>query len=205
VKNNLTAILGLIFAEQRRLDAESSAGEGLPRYQAALSDLGDPVRSLATVHGLLSSGAWRPLRVDVLVEEIIRESLPATLDPQRMVVEVAGAPVLLAPEQAHHLALIIGELTTNTAKYGCRTSGCHIRVRVGLEDEEVRMTYRDDGPGYPDHVLAGQGHSVGLGLVKTIATHSLRGSWSIWNEEGPVTEIRFPADREASKGGIGRP
>ena len=200
VKNTLTAILGLIFSEQHRLDAEAHAYGGLPRCQAALRDLRDRVRSLATVHGLLSSGQWRPLRVDLLVGEVIRESLPAASDPQSAVLDITGAPVLLSPEQAHHLALIVSELTTNTAKYGCRRGRCHISVDVQLEDGELRLIYRNDGSGYPDHILAGEGHSVGLGLVNTIATHSLRGTWSIWNDGGPVTEIRFPADPELNSG-----
>jgi two-component sensor histidine kinase len=55
------------------------------------------------------------------------------------------------------------------------------------------MVYRDRGSGYPETVLAGERRSVGLELVQMIVSHSLRGSWVIRNENGAVTEIRFPS------------
>ena len=192
VKNSLTAILSLIFAEQQRLKVDEAMNGGLPRCQTALNDLSERVRNLATVHGLLASGQWRPLRADLLVGELIRESLPAGVDPRRLRLTITGEPVLLSPQQAHHLALVVGELAMNTAKHREGQEAFHIAVDLKLEDGEVRLTYRSHDSRYPDRVLDGKDHSVGLGLVKTLTTHSLRGSWSIRNDEGAVTEIRFP-------------
>jgi PAS domain S-box-containing protein len=199
VKNSLTAILGLILAEQRRLELESPTFGERQRCRLALNDLSDRVRSLATVHGLLSSGQWRPLRVDVLAGEIIRESLPAAVAGASLVLDITGAPVLVTPEQAHHLALIVSELTTNASKYGHTAGKLHISVDVGLEAGEVHLTYRNYGPEYPECILRGEGHSVGLEIVDRITVHSLRGSWSLRNDGGPVTEIRFPADPELNE------
>jgi PAS domain S-box-containing protein len=204
VKNNLTAILGLIFAEQRRLNEKASKDRGMPHCQAALSDLGERVRSLATAHTLLSASGWRSLWVEELVGEVIQASGPGTGDSERIVVDVTGAQVRVTPEQAHHLALVIGELTTNTIKYGGSAEGLRISVHITLANGEVGIVYHNSGPGYPEKVLAGDGHSVGLGLVRTIVTHSLRGAWSIWNDAGPVTEIRFPADLELNKDALQR-
>ncbi len=202
VKNTLTAILGLILTEKRLLEKEASDGTETMRGQSALSSLFERVQSLATVHGMLSSGQWRPLRVDVLVDEIVRESLPyyVAKDSGCMLLDVTGEHVYVTPEQAHHLALIIGELTTNAVKHGWRGSRLHISVDVALVDGDVRIVYRNDGPEYPEHVLNKEGHSVGLSIVNGIATHSLRGSWAICNDGGPVTEIRFPVDLEQCRG-----
>ncbi len=192
VKNNLTAILGLIYSEQRRLGQEAGCTSEQIRCQVALGDLAERVRSLATAHSLLSAHGWRPLRADELVEAVIEASVPAASDAESLVLDVIGTPLSVTPEQAHCLALIVGELTTNTLKYGRGADRLHITVELGLEDTEARFIYRNSGAGYPEEVLAGEGHSVGLGLIKTLSTHNLRGSCSIRNEGGPVTEIRFP-------------
>jgi two-component sensor histidine kinase/DNA-binding NarL/FixJ family response regulator len=200
VKNSLTAILGLIFAEQRRLKAEPALNGGLPRCQTALSDLNKRVRNLATVHELLASSQWRPLRSDVLIGQLIRDALPAGIHTPRLNLSITGEPILLSPEQAHHLALVISELAMNTAKHRPGRGTLHITVDVTLQGGEVQLTYRSGGSEYPSDVLAGQGHSVGLELIKTITTHSLRGAWSIRNENGAVTEIRFPLSVPALNG-----
>jgi PAS domain S-box-containing protein len=196
VKNNLTAILGLIYSEQRRLGAERRCEDETSRCQLALGDLGERVRSLATAHTLLSASGWRPLRANELVEAVVEASAPTAADVEALVLEVTDHPLCVTAEQAHCLALVIGELTTNTVKYGRGADRLHIAVEIGLENGEATLIYRNSGPGYPDHVLNGEGHSVGLGLVRSLITHSLRGSWSIRNDGGPVTEIRFPTSYE---------
>jgi two-component sensor histidine kinase len=63
-----------------------------------------------------------------------------------------------------------------------------------LEGTDIRLVYRNDGPDYPEEVLDGKRHSVGLGIVDRVTRHSLRGRWTIRNDGGAVTDIRFPAD-----------
>ena len=208
VKNNLTAILGLILAEQRRLDAtacrdtgeaDGEAGACAPT-QAALDNLAERVRSLATAHTLLSAGGWRPLPVDELVEAVVRAAAPAVAEPESVVLEVSGASPEVTPEQAHHLALVISELTTNALKHGRGEEQNYISVEIGLENGDVRLVFHNRGPGYSEAVLAGEGRSVGLEIVEKLVTHSLRGTWAVCNDNGgPVTEIRFPIDPELKR------
>ena len=192
VKNSLTAILGLIFAEQQRLKTEPGVTGGLPRCQTALNDLSKRVRTLATVHELLAASQWRPLRSDILISHLIREALQGGGETPRLTLKITGEPVLLSPEQSHYLALVISELAMNTAKHQRGGETLHITVDVTVKEGEVQLTYHSRGSEYPGPVLAGLDHSMGLGLVKMLTTHSLRGAWSIRNENGAVTEIRFP-------------
>ena len=203
VKNSLTAILSLIFAERHRLKQERpSVGpdpEPHTRCDSALSDLADRVSSLAIVHSLLSANRWRPLYLAELVDAVIQGITTTLSKPKSLDLEITGASVLLTPEQAHHVALAISELTTNSVKYGCGPTGVHINVDIRLEEGAVRLVYRNQGPEYSDLVLSGQAHSVGLGIVDKLARHSLRGTWTMWNDGGPATEIRFPADPELNR------
>ncbi len=224
VKNSLTAILGLIFAEERRLTREtmpcfrSSTGQlelaegtvpsAVPgpcedhdpathvHCLVALRNLRDRLGSLAGVHTLLSANAWHPLPVDELVDTVVHAAASTLAEPANLTLEITGSRVVVSPEQAHHLALVISELTTNTLKHGCSEAGAHIQVDIGLENGDVRLVYRNQGPAYPEPVVAGDGYSVGLDIVDKLVRHSLRGTWTISNEGGPVTEIRFPADSQ---------
>ncbi len=187
VKNNLSAILGLLHAEGRRLANEESSG-----CELILKDLAERIRNLAAAHTLLSAGGWRPLQLSELAEEIIMAAAPLSMGAQQWMVEIEPSPVFVTPGQAHHLALVIGELVMNTIKYGHSVDCMGIKVTINLENDQVRMVYRDGGPGYSEAVISGEDRSVGLGLLDAIVTTSLRGSWSIRNDEGAVTEIRFP-------------
>ena len=198
VKNNLTAILGLIQAEKRRLPAEmdvaaqGAGSEGSVKMSAVMDDLAQRVSSLATVHSLLSASGWRPLRVDTLAGQVIEAATPAAKDVRKLVVNVRPSAVHITPTQAHHVALVIGELVTNSVKYGCCDGELRITLESVRDDDQVRLIYRDSGTGYPSEVLAGQIRSVGLGLLNSIVGLSLRGDWSIRNDNGAVTELRFP-------------
>jgi PAS domain S-box-containing protein len=187
VKNNLSAIIGLLYAEQRRLRAETP-----PSCELVLDDLSERIRNLAAAHTLLSAGGWRPLRLSELAEEVIAAAAPLSMGKRPLTIEVDSSPVSVTPGQAHHLALVIGELVMNTLKYARGEELLKIKVGITLEQDMVRMVYCDNGPGYPEAVLSGDGRSVGLGLLGTIVTTSLRGSWFIRNDRGAVTEVSFP-------------
>lgn len=190
VKNNLSAILGLVHAEARH----TREGHNLhPREM--LSDLATRVGSLATVHAILSASGWRPLDVGELAREVLAATaLASDSDDKRMAVALNVAPIRVDPEQAHHLALVLGELTTNSLKYGGGQAGLQVELHASLEDGQVCLEYRDGGPGYPPAVLAGEDRSVGLWLIDNIVRTSLRGRWSMANDGGAVTRVCFPAN-----------
>ncbi len=190
VKNNLSVILGLIYAEKRHISQEDS-----PRSEAILDDLSCRVRSMAAAYTMLSASRWQPLALSGLAEEVIDAAVSTAPGLKEVVVEVSPSQVHILPEQAHHLALVLGELATNTVKHGCHEEALRVKVDTFLEDGQVHLVYTDAGPGYPPQVLAGT-YSVGLELLNTIVTLSLRGTWAIHNDGGAVTDLCFPASLE---------
>jgi two-component sensor histidine kinase len=98
----------------------------------------------------------------------------------------------VTPKQAHDLALVINELTTNTVKYALqeRDSG-QITVSIVLEGDTVLFEFRDDGPGYSEEVLQLEPHTVGFDLLQTFVRDSLHGELTFRNDHGAVTIIRF--------------
>jgi two-component sensor histidine kinase len=191
VKNNLDAIIGLLYVERRYAPPGA-----LPVYRPIMEDLTRRISSLAQVHQMLSESEWAPLRADELAEQIIRTIARGAPQDCRLDLDLAPSPVRIDPAQAQHLALILSELTTNTLKYAAADRDTvTVTVQISPEGGTIKLVYRDDGPGYPQDVLSLARHSAGLEIIQRSAATSLRGSLTLRNENGAVTEIRFPKEQ----------
>jgi two-component sensor histidine kinase len=195
VQNNLSAIIGMLYAERRH----SSTGVA-PFYLAALNDLINRIQGLATVHTLLSASKWRPLLLSDLAEKIIHASLQALPVHKRFAIKVEPSALRVPSVQANNLAMVINELSTNTLKYALpqRNKG-QITVTIATDEgqDQVRLEYRDDGPGYPPDVLKMERSSTGMYLIQNIVTRDLRGKLKIFNDLGAVTLIHFPVTADS--------
>jgi two-component sensor histidine kinase len=195
VKNNLAAIVGLLYAEQRHVGLEDQTV-----YQTILNGLVNRVQGLATVHKMLSASEWEPLRLSELVRQIIRSSLQVLPRDKHVSVEVSPSRLKVTADQAHNLALIINELVTNTMRHALtERSAAHIKVEIRLKDGFVQLEFRDDGPGYPEEVLRLERHGVGFELIQPLVYKSLRGQLSLRNDSGAVTVIQFNSKLKAGK------
>ncbi len=187
VKNNLAAIVGLLYAQLDRPDLAQ-----WPEYRTAIQELTRRVEGLGIVHSMLSSSQWTPLRLDELAERILRSALQA-VPPEQVRIQVEPSSVRVAPEQAHTLALVVNELALNVAKHVLQEGGvCQVTLAATQEEDRAVLIMRDNGPGYPEDVLTKQRLGVGLELIRNLVTRNLRGQIDFRNKEGAVTEIRFP-------------
>ncbi len=191
VKNNLAAIAGMLYLEQR--NTERSRGPG--PWQAFIDDLVNRIEGLATVHKLLSDAKWSALPLSALAEQVIDSALHSLPRDKRVRAEVrAEAAVLVTPKQANDLAIVVNELATNVAKYAVaepRTTA-RVVVRIALDGDEVLFELRDDGPGFPEDVRQLKRQNVGMSLIQNIVRQNLRGAITLRNDGGAVVTIRFP-------------
>jgi GAF domain-containing protein/HAMP domain-containing protein len=203
VKNNLSAIIGLLYAERRHAGMKEEAV-----YQDIMQDLINRVQGLATVHTLLSVSEWAPISLTELTARVIYSALRALPSNKRLLVHVASSNVLVTPDQASSLALIINELATNSLKYAVadRLVG-HIEARILTEGDEIVLIFADDGPGFPDDVLQADEprYNVGFHLITSIIERGgLAGSVRLTNgcdetladdsvATGAVVTLRFKA------------
>jgi PAS domain S-box-containing protein len=186
VKNNLAAIIGILYAERRHLDGKETS------YKTLMTDLINRIQGLGIVHSMLSASEWAPLQLSNLANQIIHSALQG-LPPAKLIsVEVSPSVVRVTPKQANSLTLVINELTTNSMKYAFneRKPG-KITVRIALRDNVVFFEYRDDGPGFSAQVLQTQEYNVGLYLIENIVRNDLQGQVQIANDGGAVTLITF--------------
>ncbi len=190
VKNNLDGILGMLYIERRHAPPEA-----LPAYGPIIEDLTQRIMGLAQVHQMLSEQEWAPLNLGQLAETIIQMSLQNALDDVSFTLDIPPTAITVEPGQAHHLALILSELTTNTLKHAIADrDAVHIEVQITQEDNIITLIYRNDGPGFPEEVLNLESHSAGLDIIKRSVRHSLQGQITLRNTpDGAETELHFKA------------
>ncbi len=193
VKNNLAAIVGLLYTKRRRFGLSKDS----TIYQAITEDIIGQVQGLATVHSLLSASEWTPLHLSELTSQIVRSSLRILPHTKRISVDIPHSPVQVTPEQANNLALIINELTTNTIKYASPKSPTPLKITVyiSLDEDQIQFEFRDNGLGYPKAILQldPDAYSVGFEVIQNIVRKNLRGKLSLYNDQGAVTVIEFEA------------
>jgi two-component sensor histidine kinase len=197
VKNNLVAIISMLHQEEDR-----ARERGMPEYQNRIQEVLWRVSGLLTVHRLLSSSEWQPLQLSQLCESVIQEAIKGLPAHQAVHLHVSPSDVHVDSDQAHYLAMILNELSTNTMKYalGDRQSAS-IAVAIEEQDGTIQLIYRDDGPGYPDPEQQGDspGSGIGFHLIFGLVIRSMQGTIALTNDNGAVARITFPAlvpDRE---------
>jgi two-component sensor histidine kinase len=170
-----------------------------------MRDLIARVPGLEVAHRLLSEADWSALELSELVRAVIVavvQSGPPTLSIEA---QVEDSPLRVVARQVGNVALLVNELATNSLKHALAgRNALRLSARCAGEAGAILLEYRDDGPGYPQEVLAGQRRGVGLHLLTSIAERSLRAGVELYNDGGAVTRIRLPVAVEAATppGGI---
>lgn len=189
VKNNLSAIISMLHMEQDRAEAEGPASK-----QTVLQDLVGRIGGLSTVHSLLSASGWRPLEISALCQQVVSAALQGVPLGKRINVEITPSRVQINSNQAHHLTLVINELTTNSMKYALeKRQQASINIDIRQNGQTIAIFFRDDGPGYPDPIIQDGfvPSSTGFELIRGIVRQSLNGDVTFSNENGALARIFF--------------
>ena len=114
VKNTLAVVQGLARQTFR----------GALDVRRALASFEDRLTALSRAHNLLTDESWAAASL----RDVVRDQVGAERWGER--VEVEGPDILLAPQVAVNMALVLHELSTNATKYGA-LSGDAGRVCIG--------------------------------------------------------------------------
>jgi two-component sensor histidine kinase len=172
VKNNLQTVASLL-----RLAANGGADP-----ERALRDSIGRVLAIAEVHDLLTEQRDEDVDSADLVRRLcgmLRSTLDGTLEAGPL------APIVLAPERATALALVLCELAANAIEHG----GGHGSVELRRDGAFVELTVSDHGQGpAPPPGTPGQGLSIARALVEV----DLGGSLRFEQDGGVRATVRFP-------------
>ncbi|HEY84283.1 MAG TPA: PAS domain-containing protein [Chloroflexi bacterium] len=187
VKNNLSAIIGLLYAERRHAGLKNR-----PAYQAIIQDLITRIQGLATAHTLLSASEWQPLLLNHLVNQLIRTALQTAPRNRQILVDVSPSSVQVTPQQASSLALVITELVTLYIKYALlEQESAKLNADITTIDRQIQLRIRGTSSGCFDVVMQSERDSVGLYLINNIVKNELRGTIEVDQDTGSTISISF--------------
>lgn len=95
------------------------------------------------------------------------------------------------------LGTILNELIINSMKHApaCPDREHEIEIRIAnLKGRQVLIEVRDNGEGFPRHVLSGESDGFGLTVIRALASQ-YEGAVSLFNDGGArtIVEMAFPA------------
>jgi PAS domain S-box-containing protein len=182
---------------------QAIARQGI-RQSATLEDFetrfNDRLASLSRLHDLLVQEEWKGASL-----QAVAQTQTNPFGDGR--VNIAGPSLMLKPDVAQVISMILHELATNASKYGALSS---VRGQVGLSwdyvgDERKRLFVRWEESGGPP-VIAPTSNGFGTLVLERMALQ-IQGASSvvkfnspgvIWYLEAPVSSFGERADRERS-------
>jgi len=170
VKNNLQTVASLL-----RLQARSET-----EPDKALADSVNRILAIAAVHEVLTERRDEDVDLGELVDRL-RAMLVQGLGGGKHV-EARVEPILLHGDRATALALVFSELLQNALEHG----GDEVRVELGRENGQVRLTVADNG------IWVGSDDGTGLSIVRALVRDELKGKLSLASEGGLRAEVTFP-------------
>ena len=170
VKNNLQVIIGLMQLQARRAKSLET--------QDALQVVSQRVDALRLLHDkLYLAGDVDKVDLGAYLGELAGTLLRFHAEVEhgiRLVLEMRQ--LIVAPEQAAPLGLIVNEFITNSLKYAFGPAGGAIGLRLEpARGGELRVILWDDGRGLPQERSGGTGMRLVEGLARQL---SARLDWS---------------------------
>ncbi|OIO02407.1 MAG: hypothetical protein AUJ49_06165 [Desulfovibrionaceae bacterium CG1_02_65_16] len=203
VKNNMQIVSSLLSLQAR--DVTDPAVLGL------LAESRARILSMALVHeDLYQSGDLAQVDFRRYLERLAGRTRTSMAEASGVAIELDLDALALSIDQAIPLGLICNELLTNALKHAF-PGGKGGVVRIMLRDErkaraatagtagivetagrpQASLTVRDNGQGLPADLIPGEGGTLGLELVWSLAGQ-LHGQASAHNDGGAVFTVRFP-------------
>lgn len=187
VKNNLNVISSLLKLQARRITSKDEAIE-------AFSNSSNRILAMALVHKkLYDTKDFDRVEMNTYLTSLASQLLSAYGHQVNVKISTEAEDVVLDINTAVPCGLILNELISNTLKHAFtdRKMGMiHIKAEYS-ENNDVVLSVKDDGIGFPENFDINAVDTLGLHLVKLL-TNQLNGTLSIQNDKGSLFIIKFP-------------
>ncbi|MFC0204364.1 sensor histidine kinase [Novosphingobium soli] len=190
VGNNLQMV-GAVLSLQMRNLTEPTARRALSDAAARLQVIGNIQRQLYRQDGQL-------VPLDSFLTEVCAKMMASSARPGITCKVDAQPDIVLRPDSAVPVALIVTEAIANALEHGFRDreSGS-ISVRVASEDGAVFLCVEDDGAGLPPGFDAARAESIGL-RISRVLSRQLEAEMALENgARGACMTLRLPSWRLA--------
>jgi two-component sensor histidine kinase len=187
VKNNLQLISGLLDMTRMSSSDEST--------NSILTDIMLKIQTMAQIHTrLYESKQFGKINItDQCREQVTALSNIFSHKEHEISCEINPHEVFLPVDQALPCALVVNEILSNAYKHAFkgRKKGT-IEISVLQENDQIRITIRDNGVGLPDNFDISRTNSLGITLIRTIVQHQLKGSLMFKSQNGTKISMEFP-------------
>ncbi len=183
VKNNFQLVSSLLELQSKGIEDEKAkalAREGQNR-----------VKSMAFIHQKLYQNDDLLIHFDDYLNRLIQEISVMYGKNKEVSVRVESANYSFDIDTAIPLGLIVNELVTNSYKYGFAETGKELNVWLEkTQDQDFKLTVKDNGIGLPDAFDFAKAESLGLRLVRLLS-RQLHGKVIYSNDDGCSFSIYF--------------
>jgi two-component sensor histidine kinase len=187
VKNNMQTIASLLRLQARRAESDEvrqALAEGITR-----------ILSVAVIHEFLAHQDARLINIRDVSQRIIamfHEGVVARAKGIR--IDLRGPNIYLPTQPATVCALVINELLQNALEHGFeRDEGGVVTVRLQDDGDQITLSVDDDGVGLPPDFDLSLATSLGLQIVRTLATSDLKGRFELHGrDKGVSAVVTFP-------------
>lgn len=179
VGNLFAVVSGMISMTAR-------SAETVPGFAEALSGR---LMGLQRAHDLVRPLSPSQEAVPVPLRSIVARLLDPHLSRGPEQVSLSGPDLVLGPQAVTHLALIVHELATNSAKYGALSAVTgHVAIAVSEEEGTVVLSWAETGG--PAITSPPERRGFGTQLVETTAAGALGGGIETdWRAGGAVHRL----------------
>ena len=185
VKNNMVVVSGLLNLQANNMKDE--------RLKAALSDSQSRLQAMSDIHEILyKSDNLSAVDMNLYLTKLTRDVVQNYTLGNRVSFKIRAELVLIGTRQASPIGLIINELITNSLKYAFPdTEEGEIKINLQKTEDQIELTYMDNGIGIPENFDWYNTNSMGLNLVKMLAENQLDGSIDMESNNGTKFTIIF--------------
>jgi signal transduction protein with GAF and PtsI domain len=183
IKNNLQTVAMLMQLQIHETDHDIT--------RKALETNIHRIRSIASVHEVLSERGFHLVNVKEVLEQITHITTAGSVAPQQDIrITVHGEPIELPSRAATALALVCNELVQNALEHAFagQESG-QIDISLGRSPDEFIVLVRDNGRGLPEAFQ----HNLGLEIAETLVRDDLHGRLKFNHPpQGAEISVRIP-------------
>lgn len=182
VKNNMNIVTSLLNLKKNASDSEV--------VKQALEECKNRVYSMALVHqNIYKTNNFTELDMKEYIHDLVDELLDShgnTLDTETV---VKCSDISLDLARAVPFGLILNELITNSFKYARHPDKkLRIEIHVVKDQQNVKLIYRDNGPGMNENLP--KRNTLGVELIKSLS-EQVDGVFGFENNEGLVFNLKF--------------
>ncbi|KGE73407.1 sensor histidine kinase [Spirochaeta lutea] len=183
MKNDLSFIYSLLYLQSEQVDQ--------PRAREQIVEAGRRVGVISQIYSrLYTERNFLEVSVKPLVEQMVVDLVDLGVISMNSVT-VDMEDIRVPTKVSIGIGIAVNELVTNAVKYA-GMSGEELRVQIALRssDPGVNLEVRDNGAGFSQDLIQGQGYDFGLRVIQSLSLqHS--GEMTLSNEDGGVVRVGF--------------